>query len=323
MGSSLGCLYFGHGRKATQQSRAPSPAPAAGVKRVAARLGDGWRRHADPAWLTGWEPVPFEIGGGLTEVITMGAGPTLVLIPPLPGFKEAWVACAAPLARAFRVVTFDLRVRFEGRPRWEPLLADLECVLDRFAPGAAAVVGHSLGGALAQRWALARPGRVRALVLSSSFARVTTPRGHVWSRYVEQPFVLAGQRLLPPRAALAVARRLAAKGAWVYDARCGDQVLDFVRFCIRDVRVVAARDTVRLAFAHDTRAALPGLSCPALVVVGERESDFALAAAAELARLIPGAEHRVSPGVAHLHPLSGAAWLIETLTSWLGPRLGS
>ena len=58
----------------------------------------GWRRHADPAWLPGWEPAPFELEGGSTEVVVMGEGPTLVLLPPLPGFKESWVACAAPLA---------------------------------------------------------------------------------------------------------------------------------------------------------------------------------------------------------------------------------
>ncbi len=251
----------------------------------------------------------------------MGEGPTVVLLPPLPGFKESWLACAGPLARHFRIVTFDLRARFSGEPNWSVLVADLERVLEAFAPGPAGLVGHSLGGALAQRWALARSERVPALVLSSSFAHLFTPPGHWRSRFLDQPVVLAGQRLLPARLALAVARRLAAREAWVYDARCDDRVLDFVRFCIRDVPVTVARDLVRLAYAHDLRRELPGLAVPTLVVVGERESEFVQQSADELMRLIPRAERSVSPGVAHLHPFSGAEWLVEKLVSWLGPRL--
>ena len=287
------------------------------MKLVAVRLGEGWRKHADAAWADGWHPEPFELDGGITHVVTMGAGPTVVLLPPLPGYKEAWVACAPRLAADFRLVTFDLRARYADGPRWDVLVRDLERVLATHAPGPAVVIGHSLGGALAQHWALAHPERVRGLVLSSSFARVTTPRQDLWQRFVEQPLVLAGQRWLPRGIALRIARDVAARGGWVYDAACDERVLDFVRFCIRDVPLGVARGAVRLAFSHDTRADLPRLRCPTLILVGERETRFALEATDELARLIPGAETRVSPGVAHLHPLSGATWMAATLRAWL------
>jgi pimeloyl-ACP methyl ester carboxylesterase len=291
---------------------------------VAIRLAEGWQRHADPAWLEGWRPCPFDLGDGTTEVVVMGEGPPLLLVPPLPGYKEAWLVVAHRLARRFRVITADLRVRFDGPPSWEALLADLGRVADAFAPGPAAVVGHSLGGALAQRWALTRPGRVPALVLSSSFARVGSTRGQWRKRYLEQTLVLASQRWLPGVLALPLARRLAARGAWVYDPACDERVLAFVRHGIRSVPLGVARQRVRLAFAHDTRAEAPRIGCRTLLVVGERETPWALAATDELARLIPGAERRVSPGVAHLHPFSGAAWLAETVGDWLGtPSSGS
>jgi pimeloyl-ACP methyl ester carboxylesterase len=62
---------------------------------------------------------------------------------------------------------------------------------------------------------------------------------------------------------------------------------------------------------------LPRLACPTLLVAGERETAWARAATDELARLIPGAQARTSPGVGHLHPLSGAAWLAEIVGEWL------
>ena len=290
---------------------------------IAVRLADDWQRTIDPAWLEGWRPQTFDLGDGSTEIVAMGAGPPLVLLPPLPGYKEAWIAVAHRLAARFRVVTLDLRSTFAGAPSWEALVADLARVAEAFAPGAAVVVGHSLGGALAQRWALSRPERVRALVLSSSFPRVGSTRGQWRKRYLEQSLVLASQRWLPEPLAASLARRLAARGAWVYDPRCDERILAFVRHGIRSVPIGLARQRVRLAFAHDTRAQLSRIAVPTLLVVGEREAPWARAATEEMARLIPGAETRVSPGVAHLHPLSGAKWLAEAVEGWVSQVAGA
>jgi pimeloyl-ACP methyl ester carboxylesterase len=286
------------------------------VPAVAARLPRGWERLVAPEWLRDWRPAALALEDGLTEVVVLGTGPPLLLLPPLPGYKEAWLGVAARLAARFRVIAWDLRVRHRGRPSWDAHLRDLERVSDRLAREPAVVVGHSLGGALAQRWALARPDRVSALVLSSSFARVTTQPAHWGKRYLEQAAVLASQRLLPEPIAAALARRLAARGAWVYDPLCDERLLAFVRFCIRTQPLAAARDCVLLAFAHDTRAALPALRHPTLIVVGERESAWARGAADELRALVPRAEWRCSPGASHLHPLSAPAWLADTVLEW-------
>ena len=281
------------------------------------RLPSGWRGTVDTAWLAGWEARPFGLAGGSCDVVVMGEGPTLLLLPPLPGYKEAFVGVAARLARRHRVVSYDLRARFDGRPTWEALLADLERIADSLAPGTATVIGHSLGGALAQRWALAHPERVSALVLSSSFARVRTPAGHWGRRFVEQPLVLAGQRWLPETWARPLAGRLAARGAWVYDPACDQRVLDFVRCGIRALPFSLAAQTVTLATAHDTRGQLSQWHGPTLLLRGERETTWMAEAEQELAILLPHAERRQSPGVSHLHPLSNPEWFVENVESWL------
>ena len=289
------------------------------MRSIAARLADGWQRTADPAWLEGWIERDFELPGGFTRVVMMGDGPPLLLLPPSPGYKEAWVACAFRLARRFRVVTYDLRAEFDGRPRWATLLDDLRRVADSVAPGLAAVAGHSLGGALAQRYALAYPERVSSLVLSSSFARLVTPRSQWRARYLEQPAVLAALRFLPEEHALDFAGRLAERAGWVFDPRCDRHVLALMRHGVRRVPLGLALERVRLAFDHDLRADLPQLGCGALVVVGERESVSYRAAADELARVIPRARLALSPGAGHLHPLSNAEWFASTVGEWMGP----
>src|SRR5262245_53218096 len=106
---------------------------------VAIRLDEGWQRRVDPAWLEGWHPEPFDLGDGTTEVVVAGQGPPLLMLPPLPGYKEAWIAVAGHLSRRHWVITFDQRARFAGSPSWDTLLRDLTRVADAFAPGSACV----------------------------------------------------------------------------------------------------------------------------------------------------------------------------------------
>jgi len=278
-------------------------------------MGVAWRAGAPPEWRNSWTPQRVPLEGGEGTCVVLGDGPPLVLLPPLPGFKEAFAACAHLLARTHRVIVPDLRAHFApGTPpvaRWNVLVADAERLCDHLGLGEVAVAGHSLGGALAQHWALAHPGRVRALVLSSSFAHVTTPAGARASRFMEQPLVLLAERLLPGSPARALARRLARRYGWVYDPLCDDAVLELVRHAIRATPVAGAIDCVRLAYAHDTRGRLGGLRMSVRLLVGERDTAFARAAAGALRAELPGATLGVSPGAGHLHPLSRAGWFAE------------
>jgi pimeloyl-ACP methyl ester carboxylesterase len=287
------------------------------MAQAAARLDPGWRAHVEPAWLAGWEPRAFDLGDGVTEVVVLGSGPPLLLLPPLPGWKEAWVACAWRLAATFRVVTFDLVPRRGAVDPWATWVADTMRVADAFTRGRVAIAGHSLGGALAQHVAFEHPSRVRALVLSSTFARVTTPRGALGRRFLVQPLVLASQRWLPDPLAAPLARRLAARTAWVYDRRCDERTLAFVRFGIRHASPLQVAGMLRAAFAHDTRAVLPRVAAPARVLVGGVEPPFIRDAARELTELLPHAELETLPGVGHLHPLSAPAELADAIAGWV------
>lgn len=286
------------------------------MRSIAVTLDPGWRRWADPAWLEGWEPRPFALAGGTTEVVEMGEGPPLLLLPPLPGYKEAWLACAPRLARRFRVIAFDLRDRFEGAPGWAPLVDDVAAIARSFAGEPVFVAGHSLGGALAMRFAREHPQAVRGLVLSSTFRRVTTPWRGILPRFFEQPLVLAALRLLPEEPGVRLAGALARRSRWVFDPACDPHVCGLVVRGLRTIPMSTVRERVRLAFQHAFDGAAE-LRVPALVVWGERDTAFARAEGEALARAIPGAVSAVSPGAGHLHPLSGADWLAGSITRWV------
>jgi len=290
------------------------PAPAL----LADPLPPRWRESAPGDWLELWHPRRLPVAGGRIEAVECGAGPPLVLLPPLPGWKEAFVALVPRLARRFRVLTFDLRSRFEGTPSWDALVADAEALAGARFGGPVAVLGHSFGGALAMQWAIRHPGRVRALVVSSGFARVFTPPGAALARYVEQPLALAAMRWLPDGASARLAATLARRRRWVFDAYCDRAVVELIRLGIRGVSPRLVRERVRLALGLDLRAELEKIECPTLVLRGERDTPFARAAADEIARGIAHCERRTIVGAGHLHPLSRPGDLAESVMAWLG-----
>jgi pimeloyl-ACP methyl ester carboxylesterase len=116
--------------------------------------------------------MPFvRVNGVELHVQELGAGPALVLIHGLlVGSLATWYFGAAPaLARRHRVLLYDLRGH--GRSSRAPTGYDAATqaedlrALTAELPGPFSLVGHSYGGLIALRFALAHPGRVRRLGL--------------------------------------------------------------------------------------------------------------------------------------------------------------
>lgn len=113
----------------------------------------------------------LEAGDTRVRAVRSGKGPaTLVL---LHGFGESlttWRAIFDPLAGSYQVMAVDLP-GFGGSTKppspytLEAMTGRLTSLLERETEGPVVLVGHSMGGLLAASVALARPDRVRALVL--------------------------------------------------------------------------------------------------------------------------------------------------------------
>jgi len=99
---------------------------------------------------------------------SMGRGPAIVLVHGLGGSIQDWLPTVRLLARRHRVELVELPGHGES-PMPEPFgLARAAAALDRVLADEnepVVLVGHSLGGMVATAEALARPERVRALVL--------------------------------------------------------------------------------------------------------------------------------------------------------------
>lgn len=103
-----------------------------------------------------------------------GAGDPLILVAGTGYPGATWPPeLLGPLAERHTVVTFDHRGTGDspptaGRYSTRGFAADTVGLLDALGLEAATVVGHSMGGRVAQWVALDHPGRVRSLVLAAT-----------------------------------------------------------------------------------------------------------------------------------------------------------
>lgn len=104
-----------------------------------------------------------------------GNGSPLVLIAGLASDSQSWQPAIEGLAGYFKVITFDNRGI--GRTRYpqdsfqiSTLALDTICLLDELAIEKADILGHSMGGYIAQEIAIQYPERVNKLILASTRA---------------------------------------------------------------------------------------------------------------------------------------------------------
>ncbi|MFE2752704.1 alpha/beta fold hydrolase [Actinosynnema sp. NPDC059335] len=217
-----------------------------------------------------------------------GSGPGLLLAHGAGGGVEAnYGPILEGLAARHTVVGVDYpgagATPRAGRPLDLDGLADaLVAAADAEGLDTFAVSGYSLGGPVAIRVAARHPDRVRALVLSATFAHAdtrTTLVADIWHELFE-----SGRHAL-----LARYVNLMAVGEPVLNTLSPDQV----RAAAEQLATgfpVGTGDQVDLVRRVDVRGDLAGLSVPALVVVTTADPLVSPTLQRELAAALPAAE---------------------------------
>ena len=129
--------------------------------------------------------APVDVGDGLHLHVARsgtGGGPPVVLLHGFTGSIETWASLRAPLAESHAVIAVDLPGHGRSTAPDEParygldrFADDLARVLDTLDHDRVAVLGYSMGGRAALRFALQYPDRVAALVLESTSPGIADP----------------------------------------------------------------------------------------------------------------------------------------------------
>jgi pimeloyl-ACP methyl ester carboxylesterase len=140
--------------------------PASGVDESdfeSVRIGD-----VDMAWLEAGPPAS-----------RADASPPLVLVHGFTGHRDDWIEVLPALSAHRRAIAIDLRGHGDSESKsatssysFEQLVKDLRGLLDHLGIDRCDLLGHSVGGMVVLRFALAHPERVRSLIFMNTAPEV-------------------------------------------------------------------------------------------------------------------------------------------------------
>jgi len=282
------------------------------------RLAAKWR----PDWT--WEvdfgpgqPEPVLVGGEWVDVLRVGRGRPLVLIPGLAGgWKLLW-PLAQSLARNFEVFLFGLRgdrdpwVGLDGGPGLPWDLAeyahDLKDLMDRMGLSSPAVMGVSFGGAIALEFAVQYPHSLGALLINGGDARFRTTIASSIARRVLERYPLPSNSPFVNQFFHLLYGKKPDPGP----------VVDFVIERIWETgQGVMARRLAQLE-SFDVTDQLWRVDVPTLVLAGGRDVIVPTARQRALAESIAGAEFRSIEDAGHVGFLTHRAEVVRVARRFL------
>jgi pimeloyl-ACP methyl ester carboxylesterase len=238
------------------------------------------------------------VNGVDLHYLRAGEGDDVLLLCGLGDDVTAWDGQLGPVSERYRVTVVDNRgVGRSSLPDGEftvrDLAADAIGLCDAVGIERAHVMGFSMGGAIAQELAIARPDIARSLVIVGSWAY----SDRLFRTFIESSAYFAGiadddRRFLMYFLASTYSRAVFEDGR--IDAFCEAMLSNPY-----PQSTEAFQRTCRAILGHDTRDRLGAIGQPTLVIYGEEDVICPPRHSREIATLIPNARLVGIPAQAH------------------------
>jgi 3-oxoadipate enol-lactonase len=246
----------------------------------------------------------------------------VVLLHGVGGGREAWgdsiSGTGSALAEAgYTVIAADLP-GYGDSPSIEPydmagLATSVVALIDSLRVERCALVGHSMGGMVAQELMALAPERVQALVLSGTSPAFGRPDGAWQAAFLAQRLAPldagGGMAALAPGLALGMASPTAP-----HDAVARAAVL------MSAVPEATYRRALQAIVGFNRRELLGDLRLPVLCLAGEHDRNAPAAVMRHMAARIAGAEYVCLPSVGHLANMEAPAPFNRALIDFLVRR---
>jgi 3-oxoadipate enol-lactonase len=250
-----------------------------------------------------------------------GKGEVVVLIPGIGCNSTYWFRQIPAFSKKYRVIAIDNRgAGRSDKPdipyTMEMLAADIAGLLDVINVDTAHVFGHSLGGMIAQHFALGYPKRVRTLILGA-----TSCGG---------PHLVIGTLFEAFQASMAPDHLRNLTPREIYQEFLS---FEFTQEFIDNNPVLIERHLTertrypipqyalarqgQAAYGHNTYDRLPEIKVPTLVITGDADGLFSVENSRLLASRIPNAELVMLKNVAHSFQIEAAEKANKIVLSFL------
>jgi 3-oxoadipate enol-lactonase len=247
--------------------------------------------------------------------------PAVVFVHGIGGSARVWDLQVRSFADAgFAPVALDLP-GYGGRAPvdamdFDALAADVEAAIDGRGLDRPVLIGHSMGGMVAQTALRRRPEGYRAAVLACTSAAFGNADGAFQKKFIADRLEpLASDKTMPDLAPLIVGRMM---GPSADPAGLAHAVA-----VMSAVPAATYRAAVRCLVGFDERANLGRITVPVLCLAGASDPNAPADVMERMARKIPGARYVCLANVGHLPNLEAAgafdAAILRFLSDVLAP----
>lgn len=221
--------------------------------------------------------------------------PWVTLAHSLATDLTLWDGVTAALAPHFNVLRYDARGHGqtsapEGPYSFPQLVGDLTGLLDALQIERTHFVGLSMGGMLAQHFALAAPERLDRLVIVSSTSRIPPEASTMWAERI----AVARSGGMQAHVDATLARWFTAPYRSAHP-----EVTERIGAMVAATPVAGFAGWGAAICTLDTSARLKNVRAPTLVVVGAEDPGTPPAASESIAAAIPGARLEIIPSASH------------------------
>ncbi len=230
-----------------------------------------------------------------------GEGEPLLMIQGYAQYSGHWTTLIPPFSKEYRVIIFDNRGTGRSDKPEPPytmkiMAADVKGLLDAIGIKKTNVFGVSMGGMIAQEFALTYPDEVINLVLGC-----TNCGGKQSVRSTPEALAFL---FSPEMAKLSVAERARETAPWLWSkefiAKYPEAVDAYVDITVKYPTSTQGYAGHGQAIAgHDTYDRLPEIEVPTLVIAGDADRIIPSENSKIIASRIPGAELVMIPNAGH------------------------
>ncbi len=242
-----------------------------------------------------------------------GEGPLITMIHGIGASTDSWAGVVPLLRDRFACLSYDLRGHgrsevVAGDYGLDAYVDDLAALLDDRGIAASHLAGHSLGGVIAQAFALRYPERTKSAILVSTAACRT-----------------ADER----EAILGLARTVAREGAGFIMARAMErwftpgfqqahpEVIAGRKARVLETDPASFAGAFRIYAESDLGDELHRIAAPTLILTGENDVGSNPRIARAMAERIPGAELEIFPELRHAVLLEAPGLVAEKIAAFV------
>src|SRR5512133_2811699 len=231
----------------------------------------------------------------------LGAGPTVVMLHGIGGGHLAFAPQVETLASSgYRAVAWDMPGYGHSAPiepyTFKGLAQSCIALIESLHCGDVALVGHSMGGMVAQEVMARRPELVSKLVLCGTSPSFGKPDGGWQREFIAQRTAPLDEGKSMAQLAETLVPQMVGPGSLPEGVRLATH-------CMSLVPASTYRRALEALVSFDRRADLPRIQVPTLVVAGEHDRNAPPAVMKKMADAIPNSTYLVMRGVGHLQNL--------------------